>query len=396
MIRVLLVPSSDYLGHPFPQRHNQIFERLHDAKDFEVHVVRFGLFEKPKLKTQLIVHELSNTRVGSVSTYYLLNMVSHASEIRRIVRQESIDVVVLSNLAMPLVYTLMDELSSKRVPVIFDLPDFYPTSAAGYMFGVRTIQGKLLTGMFDLILRYMVRRASTVTAASHALVQYAQMAGARIVVHVPNGIPECFLRLHDGRALRDKLGFDQEDLVVGYLGSVEFWLDMRSLIKGVALAKKGGLRVKFLIVGRGLHTDYPVKVLKWIKDEGLEEQTLWLNFIPQDEVPEYMATMDVGTIPFDVSNPTAYFAAPNKIWEYLSQMRPVVSTPIPEVLYTGGCVLIASTPQDYVQKLSLIARKDNTVSSKVRDGYSKAISNTWNNSVKLIASEVYSLVNEHY
>jgi len=41
MKRVLLVPSSDYLGHPFPQRHNQIFERLHDGEGFEVHVVRF-------------------------------------------------------------------------------------------------------------------------------------------------------------------------------------------------------------------------------------------------------------------------------------------------------------------------------------------------------------------
>jgi hypothetical protein len=32
-VRVLLIPSSDYLGHPFPQRHNQIFERLHDGKE---------------------------------------------------------------------------------------------------------------------------------------------------------------------------------------------------------------------------------------------------------------------------------------------------------------------------------------------------------------------------
>jgi len=38
MIRVVRVPGSDYLGHPFPQRHNQLFEGLHDAKSFETHV----------------------------------------------------------------------------------------------------------------------------------------------------------------------------------------------------------------------------------------------------------------------------------------------------------------------------------------------------------------------
>ena len=57
MIRVLLVPSSDYVGHPFPQRHNQIFERLHKISDFEVHVARFKLFDEIKLNSNLIVHD---------------------------------------------------------------------------------------------------------------------------------------------------------------------------------------------------------------------------------------------------------------------------------------------------------------------------------------------------
>jgi hypothetical protein len=43
-IRIVLIPSSDYLGHPFPQRHNHIFERLHDGKEFEVHVVKFHMY----------------------------------------------------------------------------------------------------------------------------------------------------------------------------------------------------------------------------------------------------------------------------------------------------------------------------------------------------------------
>jgi hypothetical protein len=59
------------------------------------------------------------------------------------------------------------------------------------------------------------------------------------------------------------------------------------------------------------------------------------------------AGINVGTIPFDVHNPTAYCAAPNKLWEYLSQKRPVVATPIPEVLLNSGCLMIALTPEDY-------------------------------------------------
>ena len=393
MVKVLLVPSSDYLGHPFPQRHNQIFERLHDGKNFEVHVVRFRLFDKCELKTGLVIHELGGKRIGHVASYYLVNVVNHVSQIRRIVREEGIDVVVLSNLAAPFAYTLMEEMSSVHIPVILDLPDYYPTSAAGYLFDVRSIAGKLLSGTFDFMLRYMLKRASVVTVASHALEEYAKRAGAHNVVYVPNGIAECFLKLHDNN-LREKLGYGEEDLVAGYIGSLEFWLDMRSLIDGVALARKRGLPVKLLIIGGKLYTKHYEKVTKWIKENKVEKQTSFLDFVPHEEVPNYISAFDVGTIPFDLSNPTAYYSAPNKMWEYLSQKRPVISTPVPEVVHNSDCVMTALTPEDYAQNLLCIAKEKREVYEKVDIGYRKALKRTWKNSAKLFASAIYSLLNQ--
>lgn len=392
MIRVLLVPSSDYLGHPFPQRHNQIFERLHDGKNFEVHVVRFRLFDKPRLKTEVVIHELDGKKISYVAPYYFVNVVNHASQIRRIIREEDIDVVVLSNLAAPFLYTLMDALSSFHIPVIFDLPDYYPTSAAGYMFDVMSASGKLLAGMFDLMLRCMMRRASVVTVASHALVEYAKKRGARKVVYVPNGIAECFLKLHDN-GLREKLGYSEDDFVAGYIGSLEFWLDMKSFIDGVVLARKKGLSVKLLIIGGKLYTKHSEKVALWIKQKNVEKHTEFLDFVPHEDVPRYIAGFDVGTIPFDVLNPTAYYAAPNKMWEYLSQKRPVISTPIPEVLRNSDCVLTALTPEGYAHNLLRVAKGKTEVRQKVDIGYKKALNRTWKNSAKLFASTIYSLLN---
>jgi glycosyltransferase involved in cell wall biosynthesis len=212
-------------------------------------------------------------------------------------------------------------------------------------------------------------------------------------VHIPNGIGECFFKLHDGKGLRGKLGYEHEDLVAGYIGSVEFWLDMGSLLKGVALARKRGLPAKVLIVGRGLHTDYSDNVAKCIRQEGLEKCTTWLDFVPHEEVPEYIGGLDVGTIPFDVLNPTAYYAAPNKMWEYLSQLKPVISSPIPEVLSNADCVLTALTANDYAHKFSLVAKKDDKVFQKTEKGYSNALMRTWKESAKQFASTIYALLN---
>lgn len=392
MIRVLLVPSSDYIGHPFPQRHNQIFERLNDGENFEVHVVEFKLFKESMLKTSLIMHELDSKRARNLASYYFINAVSHATQIRKIARQESIDVIVFSNLAAPFAFTLMEKLSSLHIPIVFDLPDYYPTSATGYMFDVKSIFGNLFTQVFNISLRYMMRHATLVTAASKALAGYAKEAGARAVVHIPNGVSENFLKLHNGKDLREKLGYDQEDLVVGYIGSVEFWLDMRSLLSGVALARKRELSAKLLIVGGRLQTGYSERVAEWIRQENLEKCTTWLDFVQYEQVPEYMAGLDVGTIPFDILNPTAYYAAPNKMWEYLSQQKPVICTPTPEALSNSDYVATVLTPKDYAHKLLLLAERDNSILQKTKKGYDKALNMTWKKSTKDFASTLIALL----
>jgi len=373
------------LGHPFPQRHNQIFERLHDENRFEVHVFRFRLYEIPRLRTNLHIHEPNDIKVQSAVKYYLFNLVNHVFELRRILKKEDVDVIVLSNLAMPFAYTLVENLSGLGVPFIFDLPDYYPTSATGYLVNKNSIISGLLTKTLDLMLRHMMRRATTVTMASKALLDYSLRAGIDNGVLVPNGVSECFLRLYESQDLRERLGFSNDDFVVGYIGSVEFWLEMKNLIKGVALAKKNGLPIKLLIVGRSLRTNYSKKVMNWIKDFHLDRQTTWLDFIRHEDVPKYIAAMDVGTIPFDVSNSTAYYASPNKIWEYFSQKKPIISSPIPEAINNKDCLLIASTPEDYVKNLTSVFRAEEEVFSKTQIGYKKALENTWEHSKEIFA-----------
>jgi glycosyltransferase involved in cell wall biosynthesis len=240
----------------------------------------------------------------------------------------------------------------------------------------------------------MLKRTSVVTVASHALKDYTRSFGVSNVIYVPNGISKHFLKKYDGRILRRKLGHQPHDLVIGYIGSIEFWLDMKTLIKGVSLIRKKGLSAKLLLVGKKLHTKYSEKVVKWLKNENLEKHTLWLDFVPYEKVPEFMAEIDVGTIPFDLTNLTAFYAAPNKLWEYLSQRKPVVSTPIPEVLRNSNCILKSVTAKDCAHNLSLIAKNEEVIRKKVEIGYKKALTKTWDNSTDILKATICSLFNK--
>jgi glycosyltransferase involved in cell wall biosynthesis len=375
MIRVLLIPSSDYLGHPFPQRHNQIFERVHDGRKFEVHVVRFNIFGKTRLSSRCIIHESPlEFNVSRTPAYYLSNAINHLQWILKIIKREAIDVVVAGNLLPPFLLELCKRISYLKIPLIFDLQDYYPVSAAGYICNVHSLSGIIVKGAFESMTQTLIRMADAVTVPGFALAMYARTVRgeASSDVHVvPNGISEHFLKLHDGSRIREKLGYNEDDLVVGYVGSIEFWLDMKTLIKALSKAYRGGFNVRFMLVGGRLQTAYAEKVMEWIKYEGIEHITNWVGFVEHEKIPEYIAAMDVGTIPFDVKNPTAYYAAPNKLWEYLSQGVDVVSTPIPEALAYKSLLNIATSEDEYMTALKRVekganARNRNDVMAHLR------------------------------
>ena len=391
ILRVLLIPSSDYLGHPFPQRHNHLFERLHDGKEFEVHVVRFNIFGKPKLTSKCVIHEIPlEIRTHSTALYYLTNVASYTSEILRIVRRESIDIVVAGNLLPPLTYTMARQLTERRIPFIFDLQDYYPTSAAGYIADVNSVINTTLKRVFEAMTQHLIRISDAVTVPGIALATYARKVCAKNIHIIPNGISEHFLQKHGGTEIRKKLGFEDDTIVIGYIGSIEFWLDMEPLIKAIAEARRHGIPVKFLLVGKHLQTGYPRKVEKWIENYGVERITTWLDIVPHEEVPKYMAAMNVGTIPFDINNPTAYYAAPNKLWEYLSQGLTVISTPIPEAILHKNLVKIVHSKDDYVKLLSESYHSAVDVDlRKIRAFLKKRL---WKNSVKMFKTVIHQLV----
>lgn len=73
----------------------------------------------------------------------------------------------------------------------------------------------------------------------------------------------------------------------------------------------------------------------------------WLGAKPYDALPDYLRGLDVCLIPWLVNDLTR-FMSPTKTPEYLAAGRPVVSTPIPDVMADyAGEVLIGATAEEY-------------------------------------------------
>ncbi|MBZ2172990.1 glycosyltransferase [Nitratidesulfovibrio sp. SRB-5] len=74
---------------------------------------------------------------------------------------------------------------------------------------------------------------------------------------------------------------------------------------------------------------------------------LWLPAVPYGELPGYAARFDVAVIPYVVNEHTCT-ANPLKLREYLATGKPVVATPMTEVLRFEGVVRIATSGDAFV------------------------------------------------
>ncbi|MEM3605869.1 MAG: glycosyltransferase [Candidatus Bathyarchaeia archaeon] len=348
------------------------------------------------MSSKCIIHDMPlEFKTESTPLYYLLNAVSHIREILRIIKQESIDLIVAGNLLPPFLLQLVKEVSQINISFIFDLQDYYPTSAAGYICSVNSALGAVVKGVFECMTQTLLRVADAVTVPGVALAKYSRdIRGEehrRQVYIVPNGVSEHFLNRRDGRLLRKKFGYGDEDLIVGYVGSIEFWLDMLTLIKALSRTYRQGFNVRLMLIGGRLQTAYAEKVINWIEQYGIEHIVDHVGFVEHEKVPDYIAAMDIGVIPFDIRNLTAYYSAPNKLWEYLSQGVNVISTPIPEALAYKHLIDIAWSEEDYITAMRNTVRKIN-VEKDYREIRRYIERRTWNKSAERFKEIMSKLV----
>jgi UDP-galactopyranose mutase len=125
----------------------------------------------------------------------------------------------------------------------------------------------------------------------------------------------------------------------------------------------------------------------------------WLGMKSYPELPEYLSGWDVALMPFALNESTR-FISPTKTPEYLAGGRPVVSTPIRDVVKPygeSGMVEIADGPEAFVAAVDRVLRR--ALASEDRESWLRRVdehlshgswSRTWQQMSELIEAAVVS------
>lgn len=337
-MKILLVSTQDYIHHPVPSRHHYLFENL--AQRHEVHVAHFHVSRGVSRPTKLTVKEATQFSLRNPLLHYILNTPYHFYIFNKILKLEHYDVIVAAHV---LAGTAVIHAAKKQgIPVVFDLKDWFPDSAAAY-FKNRLLEAIVRRGVW-MITKNNLSNADKITTVSPSLVKKLSQVGFTSEL-ITNGVDTDLFKPLDGTLARKELGIDADDFVIGFSGSIERWYAIDDMIKALPLLVEYRPKTKLLIVGGSLFTGYQNELIAMVRELGLSDHVIFTGLKPYPELPRYISCMDACTIP--LSPPQwGNIALPNKFFEYSACGKPIVMRPMPDVEKTGSQNLFVYKNQD--------------------------------------------------
>ena len=166
---------------------------------------------------------------------------------------------------------------------------------------------------------------------------------------ITNGVDTDLFRPMDGSIARSELGIRSDDFVIGFSGSVERWYAIDEMIRALPTLIRHRPDTRLLVVGGSLFTDYLQELQVLARELRVADHVIFTGPKPYHELPKYIASMDVCTIPL---SPPQWrdIALPNKFFEYSVCGKPILMRPMPDVERIGGPDLfVYRTREEYIE-----------------------------------------------
>lgn len=298
-MNILVIPTTDWVRHPVPNRLNFIFDEI--ARSNNVYVLGFNYAkfgDNPRRQTNctIIPAGICNT---NLPLWYVSNMATHRNLIRKSIETLGIDVIVSANILPSYVARGND------VPIVYDYLDVMHEAAGMY---IKTpFEKTVVEVLVHEIVSRCIKSATKIITITPGLRNYliSDVFGGKYDrfedIHViPNGVDTDIFKPMD---------CEKEDSII-YVGSLEGWVDFDLPVRALQ-----GTDVGLHVYGTSLHTDYTDK-LKNLKLHGV---------VPYSELPEIINRYKIGLNPLTNTLHNRYSAG-GKMFDYLACGVPMLAS----------------------------------------------------------------------
>lgn len=322
-MNILVIPMTDWVHHPVPSGMNHYCDVL--AERHNVHVLQFNFDQfkdQPALPTKCKLMKYPEWHTNSLISYYTVNALNHKRAIAEAVEHMDIDVILSSNI-LPSMFAYGHD-----VPVVFDYRDVLHEAAAVY-YSSRVMK-LAVASVTNPMISYNLQRADHIVSITPELCDYIASKyslNREQMTDIPCGVDTSLFKPIDKTEAKKQLMIHPSRKIVGYVGSIEPWIDLKPVIDAMH-----SLDALLFIIGPGLHTNYVKELQEYCKAQfGDNSPVEWLGRRNYADLPLFISAMDVGVNPLQ---PTVHnqYSFGSKIMNYLACGTPVVSTPMQSII----------------------------------------------------------------
>jgi len=239
----------------------------------------------------------------------------------KIICQERPDVVLVRYNFLNFTAGLVARL--KRVPFVLEVNA--PMAYESRRFGDLAIRLPLIP---ELLERLNLLLADRVIVVSKKLKDFYVRwhIPARKIRVIPNGVDA--RKFHPGVSAKPVVSKYRlkGKVILGFVGSFHYWHGVENLIEFITTTLSRYDNVAFLLVGHG-----PLKkrMEELFEDERMAERVIFTGYVSHEEIPQYIAAMDVVLAPYPKLD--LFYYSPLKLFEYMAAGKAVVASRIGQI-----------------------------------------------------------------
>jgi glycosyltransferase involved in cell wall biosynthesis len=278
----------------------------------------------------------------------------------RTIRRSRADVILVRDLPLALAAVVLGRWF--RIPVVLDMAENYPAmmedvrANKGFSFVDFVIRNpSVVRAVEKLALRHVDRILVVVEESHDRLIEMGVQAQK---ISVVGNSPTMERFLH---AIPESLPFHRtnEELVLIYLGLLEWPRGVETAILAIAEVRKKLLKVRLLILGSGRDEE---RFRALIKQLNLAEHIDCLGWVDYTKAMAYIAHADIGLVPHHATD-SWNSTIPNKLFDYMSMGKPVIvsnAKPTQRIVQEERCGIVfqEQNSSDLARAILALADRD--------------------------------------
>jgi glycosyltransferase involved in cell wall biosynthesis len=331
---ILIIPTNDWMRAPGHGHIDFIAEKLAE-RGHRVYAWHFDLYRNEQIKRTPKKVKLVKSRtlwIRDPALFFTLNALLQGPALFKVIRNLKIDVIINENILNGLVAFLV---SNNRVLKVFDFSDYFPESASVYYTDSSQIMKKLVEAVALAVTKLNVKFSHICLAVCHSLITTVRsMDNAKPCYLLTNGADTINLGKKNQKEQQNDLNPSNNIMVI--MGVIDDWLDLTTPLEALEILSNKFPELKIVIIGPWRKKDHKRHIEKLIESRGINSRVEITGYISSQRLARYLAQASCCIMPYKTDSFFSIIRLPEKLFVYSAYGKPILSTPLPEVIALGS------------------------------------------------------------